>query len=106
MLSFNKLSAVHMNLNCAFENCMYTISIFTVTLLEITALLMTEPDLQPFMGESFLSHHSANDEDGADLDVEMYGFWGGRLEKAFVGMRVFSPNGQSNCHGSLSSVCY
>ena len=34
----------------------------------------------------------------------MYGFSGGRFEKAFVDVRVFNPSAQSNCHGSLSSV--
>ena len=34
----------------------------------------------------------------------MYGFWGGRFEKAFVDVRVFNPSAQSNRHGLLSSV--
>ena len=34
----------------------------------------------------------------------MYGFWGGRFEKAFVNVRVFNPSAQSNRHGPLSSV--
>ena len=38
------------------------------------------------------------------LDVAMYGFWGGRFEKAFVDVRVFNPSAQSNRHGPLSSV--
>ena len=58
---------------------------------DITAMLLTEichgvttePHLQPLSGES-LSHRSAITEDGARLDVAMYGFWGGRFEKAFV----------------------
>ena len=59
--------------------------------------------LQPLSGES-LSHHSANTEDGARLDVAVYGFWGGRYEKAFVDVRVFNPSAQSNCHVPLSSI--
>ena len=78
---------------------------------DITATLLTEvchgvtiePYLQPLSGES-LSHRSAITEDGARLDVAMYGFWGGRFEKAFVDVRVFNPSAQSNRHGSLSSV--
>ena len=34
----------------------------------------------------------------------MYGFWGGKFEKAFVDVRVFNPSAQSNRHASLSSV--
>ena len=49
-----------------------------------------EPHLEPLSGES-LSHHSAITEDGAQLDVAMCGFWGGRFEKAFVDIRVFNP---------------
>ena len=37
-------------------------------------------------------------------DVAMYGFWGGRFEKAFVDVRVFNPSAQSNRHVPLSSV--
>ena len=78
---------------------------------DITAMLLTEichgvttePHLQPLSGES-LSHRSAITEDGARLDVAMYGFWGGRFEKAFVDVRVFNPSAQSNRHGPLSSV--
>ena len=62
-----------------------------------------EPYLQPLSGES-LSHRSAITDDGAHLDVAMYGFWGGRFEKALVDVRVFNPSAQSNRHGSLSSV--
>ena len=51
-----------------------------------------------------MSHCSAITEDGARLNVAMYGFWGGRFEKAFVDVRVFNPSTQSNCHASLSSV--
>ena len=58
------------------------------------------PHLQPLSGES-LSHRSAITEDGARLDVAMYGFWG---EKAFVDVRVFNPSAQSNRNGPLSSV--
>ena len=34
----------------------------------------------------------------------MYGFWGGRFEKAFVDVRVFNHSAQSNRHGSLSFI--
>ena len=78
---------------------------------DITAMLLTEichgvttkPHLQPLSGES-LSHCSAITEGSAQLDVAMYGFWGGRFEKALVDVRVFNPSAQSNRHGPLSSV--
>ena len=56
----------------------------TATLLtEVCHGVTTEPHLQPLSGES-LSHRSAITEDNARLDVAMYGFWGGKFEKAFV----------------------
>ena len=76
----------------------------TATLLtEVCHGVTTEPHLQPLSGEC-LSHRSAITEDGARLDVAMYGFWGGKFEKAFVDVRVFNPSAQSNRHGPLSSV--
>ena len=63
----------------------------TATLLtEVCHGVTTEPHLQPLSGESF-SHRSAITDDGAGLDVAMYGFWGGRFEKAFVDVRVLTP---------------
>ena len=68
----------------------------TATLLtEVCHGVTTEPHLQPLSRES-LSHCSAITEDGARLDVTMYGFWEGRFEKAFVDVRVFNPSTQSN----------
>ena len=55
-----------------------------------------EPHLQPLTGE-VLSHRSTITNDGARLDVAMYGFQGGgRFEKAFIDVRVFNPFAQSN----------
>ena len=62
---------------------------------------MIEPIPQPLSGES-MSQLSGIDENGASLDVAMYGFWGGSLEKAYVDVRVFNPSAQSNRHGPLS----
>ena len=76
----------------------------TATLLaEVCHGVTIEPHLQPLSGES-LSHRSAITEDGARLDVAMYGFWGGRFEKAFIDVRVFNPSAQSNRRAPLSSV--
>ena len=72
-------------------------------LTEVCHGVTTEPHLQPLSGES-LSYRSAITEDGARLDVAMYGFWVGRFEKAFVDVRVFNPSAHSNRHFSLSSV--
>ena len=77
--------------------------ITTTLLTEVCHGVMTESHLQPLSGES-LSHRSASTQDGARLDVAMYGFWGGRFEKAFIDVRTFNPSAQSNCHGPLSSV--
>ena len=78
---------------------------------DITASLLTEvchgvtiePHLQPLSGES-MSQCSAITEDGARLDVAMYGFWGGRFEKAYVDVRVFNPSAQSNLQRPLSAT--
>ena len=76
----------------------------TVSLLsEVCHCVSIEPHLQPLSGET-LSHLSAIIDDGARLDISMYGFWGGRFEKAFLDVRVFNPSAQSNCHGPLASV--
>ena len=76
----------------------------TATLLtEVCHGVTTEPHLQPLSGES-LSHRSAITEDGARLDVAMYGFWRGRFERALVDVRVFNPSAQSNRQAPLSSV--
>ena len=76
----------------------------TATLLaEVCHGVTIEPHLQPLSGES-LSHRSAITEDGARLDVAMYGFWGGRFGKAFIDVRVFNPSAQSNRRAPLSSV--
>ena len=56
-------------------------------LTEVCHGVSTDPHLQPLSGES-MSHRSANIEDGAQLDIAMYGFWGGRLKKVFVDARV------------------
>ena len=51
-----------------------------------------------------MSYNSAITDDGARLAVAMYGFWGGRFEKAFVDIRVFNPCAQSNHQRPIGSV--
>ena len=80
------------------------VRVITASLLtEVCHGVATEPHLQPLSGETML-HRSAITDDGARLDVAMYGFWGGRFEKALVDVRVFNPCAQSNRSGSLASI--
>ena len=72
-------------------------------LTEVCHGVAIEPHLQSLTGEE-LSHNSAITDDGARLDVAMYGFWGGRFEKAFVDVRVFNPCARSNRTNSLGTV--
>ena len=66
----------------------------------------TESHLQSLSGE-IMSHRTTITNDGG-LDIAVYGFWGGggggRLEKAFLDVRVFNPSAQSNRHGPLASI--
>ena len=71
---------------------------------EVCHRVTIEPHLQPLTGE-VMSHNTAATEDGVRLDVAMYGFWGGRFEKAFVDIRVFNPCAQSNCRSPLLHPC-
>ena len=47
---------------------------------------------------------SAISDDGARLDVAMYGFWGGRFGKAFLDVRVFNPSAKSNQTASITPI--
>ena len=49
-------------------------------------------------------HIDRQSDNEARLDVAMYGFWGGRFEKAFVHVRVFNSSTKSNQTASLASV--
>ena len=42
--------------------------------------------------------------EGARIDIAADGFWGGRLERAFVDVRVFDPYAASNQHQQQSAV--
>ena len=41
-------------------------------------------------------------DNDAHLDVAMYGFWGGRFQKAILDVMVFSPRVLLNRHGPLA----
>ena len=62
-----------------------------------------KPHIQLLTGE-VLSHRSAVTSEGARLDVAIYGFCGGRFEKASIDVRVFNPCTQSNRLSPLTSV--
>ena len=49
-----------------------------------------EPDLQEITTET-MTRRTANTEDGARVDIAANSFWGGRLERMFLDVRVFNP---------------
>ena len=59
--------------------------ITTTLLTEVCHGVTTGPHLQLLSGES-MSHRSAITEDGARLDIAMYGFWGGGWGKIQEGI--------------------
>ena len=70
---------------------------------DLTAELMSEvchdvstvPPLQHLSGES-PSLRTANQDDGARLDIKASGFWGSRFEPTFFDVRIFNPYAPSN----------
>ena len=72
-------------------------------LTEVSHDVRVEPHLQPFTGE-VPSASTAITQDGACLDVEVSGFWGGRFERTFMDVRVFNPHASSNRNSHLSST--
>ena len=52
-------------------------------------------ELQPICTEVFRNVYT-NMQDGALLDMDMYGFWGGQSERAFVYVNLFNPYAASN----------
>ena len=72
-------------------------------LTEVCHGVTTEPHLQALNGEQMF-HRSANTTDNARLDITMFGFWGGRFEKAFIDVRVFNPGAQLNHTTSLKAT--
>ena len=58
-----------------------------------------------------LINATAISDDGARLDIAANGFWGGRSERAFFDVRVFSPHAPSNRqprvgYARLLPTCY
>ena len=54
----------------------------TNLLSEVCHGVKTEPDLQPFTGET-LSYQTVNWQENAKLDIRAQGFWGERRQDAF-----------------------
>ena len=72
-------------------------------LTEVCHDVRVEPHLQPLTGEAPLAS-TAITQDGARLDVEVSGFWGGRFERTFMDVRIFNPHVSSNRNSHLSST--
>ena len=70
---------------------------------EVCSDVCIEPTLQPITGNT-LSGATAITEDGARLDIAANGFWGGRYERTYFDVRVFSPMAPSNRQQSLAST--
>lgn len=79
---------------------------------DLTASLLTEvchdvriePELQPIESDSTFNN-TANTSQGARLDIEVSGFWGGRFERSFIDVRVFNPFAPSN-RSLPTATCY
>ena len=67
---------------------------------EICNDVCVEPDLQALSSET-MARRTAITTDNARLDITANGFWGGRLERTFVDVRVFNPHAPSNRNTSL-----
>ena len=78
---------------------------------DVTARLLTEichevrdePHLQALSGEAPAAP-SAITQDGARLDIETSGFWGGRFERTLIDVCIFNPHAPSNRGNQLSSI--
>ena len=89
--------------SCEAYNDVRGITVMLLT--EVCHGVTTEPHLYShFQVSPCLITPPCITENSAQLDVTMYGFWGGRFEKVFIDVRVFNPSAQSNWHGPLSSV--
>ena len=73
-------------------------------LTEVCTDVCVEPDLQPLTGEA-LRRASANQQDGARLDIAANGFWGGRYERTYVDVRIFNPHAPSHRQTNIAT-CY
>ena len=71
-------------------------------LTEVCSNAVTEPHLQPLLGEAFRLA-SANTDDGARLDIRVRGFWRS-CQDAYFDVRIFHPNAPSNSSRSLSAA--
>ena len=72
-------------------------------LTEVCHEVRVEPHLQALSAETPAAP-SAITQDGARLDIEASGFWGGRFERTLIDVRVFNPHAPSNRGNQLSSI--
>jgi len=73
-------------------------------LTEVCHDVCIEPNLQSLTGEA-LPEPSSIGQDGARLDIAASGCWGGRHERTYFDVRVFTPHAPSNRCTDLST-CY
>ena len=104
----NKFSVEHA-LSCAkggFPSIRYNeIRNLTATLLiEVCHAVCIEPGLQPIPREVHTGA-TANNQDGARLDIAASGFWGGSYKRTYFDVRIFNSHAPSNRNTSLPS-CY
>ncbi len=73
----------------------------TATLMiEVCKDVCVEPDIQALSSET-MARRTAITSDTARLDIAANGFWGGKLERTFIDVRVFNPHAPSNRSTSL-----
>ena len=76
--------------------------ILSDSLRDVCSEVTVEPSLVPVTGEQF-ELRSASTDSEARLDIAASGFFGGRFERAFFDVRIFSPFARSN-QGTLNAV--
>ena len=73
-------------------------------LAEVCSEVCIKPHLQPTTPDQ-LSGATTNSQDGARLDVSANGVWGGRFQKTYFDVQVFTSHAPSNKNQS-HSACY
>ena len=78
--------------------------ILSDSLRDVCSEVTVEPSLVPVTGEQFGLRSASTADSEARLDIAASGFFGGRFERAFFDVRVFSPFARSNHWGTLNAV--
>ena len=89
----------------AFPPLGTTKSMISLLLTEVCNEVYVEPDLQP-VSQGQLNGLTANQHDGARLDVAANGFWGGRYERTYLDVRIVNPFAPSNKMSQVISSMY